>query len=106
MSRMNEMWKVVLSLSLSGTVMIISIFLLCRVFREKFSRRWQYSIWLVAVARLLVPFSMEINVTGSALAELERHAGLAAGGFRSRAGRVGLAGIRGSGCISTDGEKV
>ena len=68
MSRMNEMWKVVLSLSLSGTVMIISIFLLCRVFREKFSRRWQYSIWLVAVARLLVPFSMEINVTGSALA--------------------------------------
>ncbi len=77
MSRMNEMWKVVLSLSLSGTVMIISIFLLCRVFREKFSRRWQYSIWLVAVARLLVPFSMEINVTGSALAELERHAGQA-----------------------------
>lgn len=77
MSRMNEMWKVVLSLSLSGTVMIISIFLLCRVFRETFSRRWQYFIWLVAVARLLVPFSMEINVTGSALAELEGHAGQA-----------------------------
>ncbi len=73
MSRMSDVWKTVLSLSFSGTVMILGIFLFCRIFHKKMSRRWQYYIWLVAVARLLVPFSGEINLTGRIFTELEQY---------------------------------
>lgn len=68
---MHEIWKAVFSLSLSGTVVILTLFVLCRVFRKTLSRSWQYYIWLVAVFRLLIPFSGELNLVGTVLTELE-----------------------------------
>lgn len=72
---MSEVWKVILSLSLSGTVLMGMLLLFCRFFRRKLSRGWQYYIWLAVVARLLIPFSGELNLTGSVFAELEQSAG-------------------------------
>lgn len=70
---MNEVWKILLSLSISGTVLIVGIFLLCRVFGKKLSKRWQYYIWLAAVARLLIPWPGEINLVGQALSRAEQY---------------------------------
>lgn len=75
MSRMSEVWKVILSLSLSGTVLMGMLLLFCRIFQRKLSRGWQYYIWLAVVARLLIPFSGELNLTGSVFAKLEQSAG-------------------------------
>ncbi len=72
---MSEVWKVILSLSLSGTVLMGMLLLFCRLFQRKLSRGWQYYIWLVFAARLLIPFSGELNLTGSVFAELEQSAG-------------------------------
>lgn len=71
---MNEVWKIILSLSLSGTVLIVGIFLLCRVFGKKLSRSWQYYIWLAAVARLLIPWPGEINLVGQVFWSAEQYA--------------------------------
>ena len=52
---MSELLKWVLSLSLSGSVLILFLMLLRPLVRERFSRRWQYYIWLLVIARLLLP---------------------------------------------------
>lgn len=70
---MHELWKMVLSLSLSGTVVIMGLFLFCRFFGKRFGKGWQYYIWLVAVSRLLVPFSADINLVGRAFLEFEQN---------------------------------
>ncbi len=64
----NQVFWTVLSLSLSGT--LIGILILCiRPFTKKFfSKKWNYYVWLVMVARLLIPFSLGINVIGSLFA--------------------------------------
>lgn len=59
---MNEILKVVLSLSLSGTLLILLLFLLRPLFRKRLSKRWQYYIWLLVVARLLFPLAPETNL--------------------------------------------
>ncbi|MCM1268353.1 MAG: M56 family metallopeptidase [Bacteroidales bacterium] len=60
---MNEMLKVVLSLSFSGALLIVLLLLFCSLFKERLGKRWQYYIWLVVVARLLLPFAPETNLT-------------------------------------------
>ena len=59
---MSEILKVVLSLSISGTFLILLLLLLRPLFKERLSKRWQYYIWLVVVARLLFPFAPETNL--------------------------------------------
>lgn len=62
---MNGVIKVILSLSLSGSMLIL-ILLLCKpVFREKISKTWQFYIWLIVIARLLLPFAPQTNMVGS-----------------------------------------
>lgn len=53
---MNQLFLVVLSLSLSGALLTLAL-VLARPLTRRFSRRWQYYIWLVVVARLLLPFA-------------------------------------------------
>lgn len=68
---MNEIMKTVLSLSLSGSLLIL-LLLACRpLYRKRLSRRWQYYIWLVAVARLLLPVSPEGSPVGALFQERE-----------------------------------
>jgi len=62
----------ILSLSLSGSLIIVILFLFKPVYRERLSKRWQYYIWLVVIARLLLPFSFEINLVGSLFEEINQ----------------------------------
>lgn len=59
---MNEILKVVLSLSISGTLLFLLLFLPQSLFKERLSKQWQYYIWLVVIARLLFPFALETNL--------------------------------------------
>lgn len=61
---MNETLKIVLSLSLSGSLLILVLSLLCPLFKDRLSRCWQYYIWLIVIARLLLPFAPERNLMG------------------------------------------
>lgn len=69
---MNEILKVVLSLSLSGTLLILLLFLPQSLFKERLSKRWQYYIWLVVIARLLFPFALETNLMTTLFRGLDR----------------------------------
>lgn len=62
---MNEVFKTFLSLSFSGSLLILA-FLLCRpLLRDRVSRQWQYYIWLLVIARLLLPYAPQTNFTNS-----------------------------------------
>lgn len=62
---MNEILKICLSLSLSGSLLIL-ILLLCRpLYKDRISKRWQYYIWLVVIARLLLPFTPKTSPVGT-----------------------------------------
>ena len=56
---MNACLKVV-SLSLSGGVLILALLLGRVLWKDQVSKSWQYYIWLIVVARLLLPVPTEI----------------------------------------------
>lgn len=62
---MNDALKTVFSLSLSGSLLILVLFFCKPFYKNRLSKRWQYYIWLVAVARLLLPFAPEQNLMGA-----------------------------------------
>ena len=62
---MNDGFKVFLSLSVSGSLIILILFLGRRFWRDKVSRQWQYYLWLIAIARLLIPYAPETNLIGN-----------------------------------------
>lgn len=62
---MNGLLKTILSLSLSGALLILVLFLCRPLVKDRLSKRWQYYIWLVVVARLLLPFAPETNLVGT-----------------------------------------
>jgi len=64
---MNFLITIVLSLSLSGSILIAIIYLCKPLYKERLSKRWQYYVWLIVIARLLLPFSLEFNLVGSLL---------------------------------------
>ncbi|WP_434692172.1 M56 family metallopeptidase [Hungatella sp. SB206] len=69
---MNEILKIVLSLSLSGSLLIL-VLLLCKpLFRNRISKRWQYYIWLVVIARLLLPFTPETSPVSTLFQQIDR----------------------------------
>jgi len=59
---MNEAVKLLLSLSLSGSILAVLIFLVKPFIKHKLSRSIQYYIWLVVILRLLIPFSFENSI--------------------------------------------
>ena len=61
---MNELLKIILSLSLSGALLILALLLCKPLIKDKLSKRWQYYIWLIVIARLLFPFTQETNLMG------------------------------------------
>lgn len=54
---MNEILKLFLSMSFSGSLLIIILFLCKPFIRDRFSKRWQYYVWLIVIARLLLPIA-------------------------------------------------
>lgn len=61
---MNAVLKIFLSMSFSGSLLILALFLGKHFLRNKISRQWQYYIWLVVVLRLLLPFGPEVSLLG------------------------------------------
>lgn len=55
--------KMLLSLSLSGTLLIIILFLSRPLYKNRLSQKWQYYIWLLVIARLLLPFTTGLDIT-------------------------------------------
>ncbi len=61
---MNAVLKIILSMSFSGSLLILALLLGKRFLKDKISRQWQYYIWLVVVLRLLFPFGPEVSLLG------------------------------------------
>ena len=61
---MNTVLKILLSMSFSGSLLILALLLGKQFLKNKISRQWQYYIWLVVVLRLLLPFGPEVSLMG------------------------------------------
>ena len=59
---MNNLMLTVISLSVSGGILIAILLLLKPLLKTRLSHKWQYYIWMVVVARLLIPFSFDVNL--------------------------------------------
>ena len=59
---MNPLLQLLLSLTLSGSLLMGLLLLLRPVYQGRTSLRWQYYIWLAVVLRLLLPIAPETNV--------------------------------------------
>lgn len=73
---MNLFFQTVLSMSVSGALLIIGVLLINRCLRGKCSRRWQYYIWLLVIARLLLPFGPEASLMGHVSRTVNRAAAI------------------------------
>ena len=59
---MTQILKMVLSMSLSGTLLILVVLPGVRLLNGRLGRQWQYYIWLIVVMRLLLPFGPKENL--------------------------------------------
>ncbi len=62
---MNEFLKILLSLSVSGTLLLLLFLGLKPLYKNRFSRRWQYYIWIVVALRFLLPITFNTTIVGS-----------------------------------------
>jgi len=69
---MNEFMKILLSLSVSGTLLLLIIWGLKPLYKKRFSRRWQYYIWVVAALRFLLPFTPNTTIVGSLFEKFDK----------------------------------
>lgn len=69
---MNDMMKTVFSLSLSGSILILVLFLCKPLVKNKISRQWQYYIWLVVIFRLLLPFTPKVSPVGRLFEQVQQ----------------------------------
>ena len=68
---MNELMKILLSLSVSGTLLLFLVLGLKPLYKNKFGRRWQYYIWIIVVLRFLVPFTPDTTIVGSLFEKID-----------------------------------
>lgn len=59
---MNEIIKLILSLSLSGSILALLVFAMKPFIKHKISKSLQYYIWIVVLLRLIIPFSFEGSI--------------------------------------------
>lgn len=59
---MNDVTKIVLSMSLSGSIISLLMLSIGFYLRAKISQTWHYYIWLIVIFRLLVPFTLKISI--------------------------------------------
>lgn len=71
---MNGILKVVLSLSFSGSLLITAIFFCRFLWKNAMSRQWQYYLWLIVIARLLLPFAPSKSLMGMIFGQMEQQA--------------------------------
>ena len=63
---MNAVLKIFLSMSFSGSLLILALLFGKQFLKNKISRQWQYYIWLIVLLRLLLPFGPEVSLMGKA----------------------------------------
>lgn len=61
---MNLIFLTVLSMSLSGSLLILALFLGRRFWKGRLGRQWQYYIWLIVLLWLFLPFGPEASLMG------------------------------------------
>ncbi len=61
---MHMIFKIVLSMSVSGSLFILALLMGKRFFKNTFSRQWQYYVWFLVILRLLLPFGPQISLMG------------------------------------------
>ncbi|MCR8657482.1 M56 family metallopeptidase [Paenibacillus endoradicis] len=59
---MNEIAKLILSLSLSGSILALLLFAIKPIIKHRLSKSIQYYIWIVVLLRLIIPFSFEGSI--------------------------------------------
>jgi len=59
---MSEIVKLLLSLSLSGSILAVLVFAVKPFIKHKLSKSIQYYIWIVVLLRLTIPFSFETSI--------------------------------------------
>lgn len=62
---MNSIFLLFLSMSVSGSLMILILLFLKSLLRNKISRQWQYYAWLIVIARLLLPITPDTSLVGN-----------------------------------------
>lgn len=68
---MNEFLVILLSLSVSGTLLLLFVLGLKHSYKNKFSKRWQYYIWIIVALRFLLPFTFDTTVVGELFNNLD-----------------------------------
>ena len=58
---MRQLFMMILSLSLSGTLAGILITVIHPLTGKYFSKKWNYYIWLLVIIRLVLPFHLETD---------------------------------------------
>ncbi len=71
---MTRIFTTVLSMSLSGAVLIAVLLFGVRLLKGRLGRQWQYYIWLIVVMRLLLPFGPEASLMGQVYWRADRMA--------------------------------
>ncbi len=67
---MDDFIKTLLSLSVSGTVLYLLLWVFKPFYKNRFSKRWQYYIWLIAALRFVLPFTPCTTLVGSLFEKL------------------------------------
>ncbi|MDE5894020.1 MAG: M56 family metallopeptidase, partial [Acetatifactor sp.] len=62
---MSDILKTFLSMSVSGSLLILGLFLLKPLFQNRLSRQWQYYVWLIVIVRLLLPVTLDVSLVGN-----------------------------------------
>jgi len=58
---MSFFMDILFSLSISGVVLMSILFLSKSFYKNRFSKKWQYYIWLIVIARLLIPWKTGLD---------------------------------------------
>ena len=61
----NMILRTVLSMSVSGSLLIMVMLGGKHFLKNTCSRQWQYYVWLIVILRLLLPFGPEISLMGN-----------------------------------------
>lgn len=59
---MNETFRLLLSLSVSGSILAVFILAIKPLIRHQLSKSMQYYLWIVVLLRLILPFSLEESI--------------------------------------------
>lgn len=69
---MSVVWKDFLWMSFSGSLLIMVLLAGKGFWKNRVSRQWQYYIWLVVIARLLLPFGLQAGPGGRLVEAVQR----------------------------------